>query len=410
MRICLVSQQFPPESARGGIGTQTWNKAEALTRLGHVVHVLCCARGEGPELRTEEAAGVFVHRLQRPGRAAGVNEDETYWLGYSWEVFRHLRALEQQYSFDLINFAEHAGEGYVYQLDRAPWAWTPVVVQLHGPLALFAEWMGWPEAGSDLYRVGTHMEEMTIGLADGLMASSAHIADFASDHYGIPRETIDVVHCGVDLELFKPDPRPGPEEGPPIVLFAGNVVESKGVVTVFEAVMRLRAKYPEIVLAILGPDEDELGAELREQAEELGAGANLELLGFVAERASLPPHYRRASVLCAPSKHEAGVGQVYVEAMACGCPVIAADNGGPPEAIVDGETGFLVPARDVEATTAALDRVLGDAQLRRRLGEQARRHVESYFGLEQYIGRVLTAYEHTIDRSRGRLATLEKLG
>jgi len=407
MRICLVSQGIPPETARGGIATQTWNKAEMLTRLGHVVHVLCGARGEGPELRTEEAGGLLVHRLQPPVRAFGINEDETYWLGYSWQVFRQLRALEQQYSFDLINFAEHGAEGYVYQLDRVSWAWTPVVVQLHGPLALFAEWMGWPEPGSDLYRVGTHMEEMTIGLADGLMASSGHIADFASGHYGIPRETIEVVHSGVDLELFTPDPRPGPEEGPPIVLFAGNVVESKGVVTVFVAVMRLRAKYPDIVLAVLGPDEDGVGTELRRRAAELGAAANLELLGFAAERAGLPQYYRQATVLCALSKHEGGVGNVYLEAMACGCPVIAADNGGPPEAIVDGETGFLVPARDVEATTAALDRVLGDAPLRRRLGEQARRHVEGYFGTEQYIGRVLTAYEHTIERSRERLATLQ---
>jgi glycogen synthase len=409
LRICLVSHQFPPDSARGGIGTQTSIKADVLTRLGHEVHVLSRGGSAGPELRTDEVCGVTLHRLRRPDSTVEVNEYETYWLGYSWEVFRHLRALEQKHSFDLIDFPEHWGEGYVYQLDRAPWAWTPVVVQLHCPLALLADRIGWPEAGSNVFRVGTHMEEMSIGLADGLMACSAHIANFASDQYGIPRETIDVVHCGVDLEMFRPDG--GPNDGAPIVLFVGNVAASKGVVTVFEAVMMLRAKYPDVLLQILGPvDDDEVGTRLRRQAAELGAGANLEFLGFVEERASLPPHYRRASVLCAPSHHEGGVSNVYLEAMACGCPVIAADNGGTPEAVLDGQTGFLVPADDAEATAAALDRVLGDAQLRRRLGEQARRHVESYFGLEQYIGRVLTAYERTIDRSRGRLAALEKLG
>ena len=246
---------------------------------------------------------------------------------------------------------------------------------------------------------------MSIRLADGLMACSAHIADFASDQYGIPRETIDVVHCGVDLEMFRPDG--SPNDGSPIVLFAGNVAESKGVVTVFEAVMKLRAKYPDVLLQILGPvDDDEVGTRLRRQAAELGAGANLEFLGFVEERASLPPHYRRASVLCAPSQHEGGVANVYLEAMACGRPVIAADNGGTPEAVLDGQTGFLVPTGDVEATAAALDRVLGDAQLRRRLGEQARGHVESYFGTDQYIGRILAAYERTTERAREKLAEL----
>ena len=409
MKVCLVSHQFPPDSARGGIGTQTWNKAEMLTRLGHEVHVLSRGGYAGPDLRTEEVGSMTVHRLRRPDSTVEVNEYETYWLGYSWEVFRHLRALEQEHGFDLIDFPEHWGEGYVYQLDRVPWGWTPVAVQLHAPLALLAERIGWPAADSNLFRVGTHMEEMSIRLADGLMACSAHIADFASDQYGIPRETIDVVHCGVDLETFRPDA--GANDGSPIVLFAGNVAESKGVGTVFEAVMTLRAKYPSIVLQILGPvDDDEVGTRLRRQAAELGAGANLEFLGFVEDRASLPPHYRRASVLCAPSQHEGGVANVYLEAMACGCPVIAADNGGTPEAVLDEQSGFLVPAGDVEATAAALDRVLGDAPLRRRLGEQGRRHVEGYFGTEQYIGRVLTAYEHTIDRSRGRLATPQKLG
>ena len=408
LRVCLVSNQFPPETARGGIGTQTWTKAEALTRLGHDVHVLSSSKHAGPELRTEDAGGVMVHRLCPAWGDVELYEQATYQLGYSWEVFRQLRALEQEYTFDLINFAEYGGEGYVYQLDRAPWAWTPVVVQIHGPvITQLAEQAGWPEPGSKSLAVAALMEEMTIRLADGLMASSRHIADLASGHYGIPREEIDVVHCGVDLELFTPDAGANGEQ--PIVLFAGNVAESKGVVTVFEAVMRLRAKYPDILLQVLGPvDADEVGARLRRQAAEVGAGANLEFLGFVAERASLPPYYRRASVLCVPSRFEAGVGQVYVEAMACGRPVIAVDQGGPPEAIVDGETGFLVPARDVDATTAALDRVLGDPLLRKRLGEQARRHVGSYFGTDAFAARVLAAFERTIERASERLAAVER--
>jgi len=63
MKICLVSQEYPPETAWGGIGTQTWIKARALARLGHDIHVLSRAANEGPELRTEIAAGVIVHRM-----------------------------------------------------------------------------------------------------------------------------------------------------------------------------------------------------------------------------------------------------------------------------------------------------------------------------------------------------------
>src|SRR5882724_8091119 len=68
MNICLVSQEYPPETARGGIGTQTWNKARSLSRLGHTVHVLTCASAEGPDLRSESCSGVMVHRCNRQTR------------------------------------------------------------------------------------------------------------------------------------------------------------------------------------------------------------------------------------------------------------------------------------------------------------------------------------------------------
>jgi glycogen(starch) synthase len=92
--------------------------------------------------------------------------------------------------------------------------------------------------------------------------------------------------------------------------------------------------------------------------------------------------------------------------MACGCPVVAADNGGPRESVVHGETGFLVPAGDVEAAAAAIERVVADFALRARMAAEGRRHVEGYFGAEHYVQRVLAGYERTIERSRERLATL----
>ncbi|PYT28129.1 MAG: hypothetical protein DMG58_18915 [Acidobacteria bacterium] len=72
MNICLVSQEYPPETARGGIGTQTWNKAKSLSQLGHEVHVLTCAGAEGPDLRSESCSGVMVHRMQTPVQCAGL--------------------------------------------------------------------------------------------------------------------------------------------------------------------------------------------------------------------------------------------------------------------------------------------------------------------------------------------------
>src|SRR6185503_20129141 len=116
MRICLVSQEYPPETARGGIGTQTWNKARMLTAEGHTVHVV--SSGTGPESMptTDVRAGVTVHRIQTPDHGATVYGQAAYWMGYSWEVFRCLRKLTAGGTFDVIDFAEYGGEGYAYQV------------------------------------------------------------------------------------------------------------------------------------------------------------------------------------------------------------------------------------------------------------------------------------------------------
>ena len=407
MKICLVSQQYPPHTAVGGVGTQTWNKANVLTALGHEVHVLAAAAGAADDCRLEMADGVRIHRIKPPGQDFEVNSPSAYAVGYSWSVLRHLRRLGQTTRFDIVNFAEYGAEGFAFQLDRAPWNWVPVIAQLHCPLAMLAERVGWPEVGSEFHRVVTFMEGESIRLADGLMASSANIADFTASYYRVPRERIRVVHCGIDCDLFRPNDAGELDGRRRTVLFVGNIVASKGARVVFEAVMRLRSKYPDVCLQLLGRDEDDECERFRRIARAAGAEGIVESLGFKSDRGELPAIYRRAHVFASPSSHEGGVANTYVEAMACGCPVIASTSGGAGEAVTDGLSGFLVPPGDVEATAAAIDRVLGDPELRRRMGDAGRRRAKEYFALDKYICRVLAAYQETIELSRRRLAALQ---
>jgi glycosyltransferase involved in cell wall biosynthesis len=406
LRVCLVSQEYPPARGKGGIGTHTLTKAKLLTQRGHEVHVLSTSVKPGPALQTAEEDGVVVHRLQPPTAGLAVTQTAPYWLGYSWLVFTHLRALEQRFVYDLIHFAEYGGEGFVYQLDRSPSAWTPVAVQLHGPLMLLHERAGWPEEDSDLYRVGRRMEADTIRLADGLLSSSATSADFAAEHYGIDRASIEVVYAGIDLDVFRPGSPPPTEQ--PIVVFVGNLSMAKGARTALDAVLRLRERHPGIRLRMIGDGREVFRDRLVRHAENAGAPEVVEFTGFVADRAELADHLRGAAALCAPAGVEGGPVLSNLEAMACGCPVVAGNNAGTAEGVIDGETGFLVPPDDLEATAAALDRVLGDPGLRARLSERGRRHVEDNFGLDRYIERVLHGWERTVRRSRERLAAVQR--
>jgi glycosyltransferase involved in cell wall biosynthesis len=321
-------------------------------------------------------------------------------------VLRYLNRLMADRKFDVIDFAEYGAEGFAYQLDRTVWNFAPVVVQLHGPIAMFAQRIGWPERGSEFEQVGAFMEGVSIQNADALMACSANIADYTAARYSIPRDQIDVVHCGVDADAFTPRTGDAKDQNP-IVLFVGNVAANKGILTVFDAALAARSRHPRLQLYILGKGDPELLESLRARSRDAGHGDLIGFAGFVRNRSELPEYYRRAAVFTSPATHEVGVANVYIEAMACGCPVIAANTGGAPEAVVNGQTGLLVPPGDVAAMTCALDAILSDRSRRQQMGAAGRKRVDSYFAMDHYIQRVLHTYNRAIEVGQRKLAALE---
>jgi glycosyltransferase involved in cell wall biosynthesis len=399
MRVCLVSQEYPPDTAWGGIGTQTRNKALALTRRGHEVHVLTRAAEPGPGIRTERDGEAIVHRMQLPVPEFNVYGRGTYLLGYTWLVLTRLRQLMETCAFDLVDFPDFGGEGFAYQLDRTSFNWLPVVVHLHGPLEMFSEKMGWPQAGSRFHQVGNFLEAFSIRAADALMAASATIADLTSRYHGIPRETIDVVYSGVDAQRFQPPARGRTDPHPPTVLFVGQVVENKGIHTVIEAVLRLRSRHPDLRLVIVGGPDRRIIPQLRARLREQGIEGAVEFPGFIPPE-RMPEHYQAADVFCSPAEFEGGVASVYLEAMACECPVVASTAGGAADAVRHQETGLLVPPGDIAATEAALDQLLSNPELRWRMGRAGRRRVEECFTVELFIERILAVYEKALARSR----------
>jgi glycogen(starch) synthase len=398
MKICLVSQECPPETPWGGIGTQTWNKARALADRGHETHILSRSAEEGADLHTAFDQGVIVHRMKPPGYQFPIYNRATYLLGYAWTVLGKLTELMQHTNFDVVDFPEFGGEGFAYLLDRTSWNWIPVVVHLHGPLAMFIEYMGWPEKESRFGQVGTYLEQFCVQRADGLMACSASVSRLAERYYGVPAETIDVVHCGVDTGIFRPAIRPTAIERP-TVLFVGAIVENKGAKVLVEAALRLRTKYPDLLLRMIGKGGPDLMEQIEAMIQAANARDNFEFLGFV-DLEKLPGYYRSAHLFCSPAAEFEGFGQVFLEAMACECPVIASTAGGGVEAVTDGETGLLVEPNDVAGTAAAMDRLLNDGDLRRRLGRQGRGRVEEYFEMPQFSRRVEAVYEKAIRRSQ----------
>jgi glycosyltransferase involved in cell wall biosynthesis len=390
MRICVVSQEYPPGYV-GGIGTQSRVKAHGLAALGHDVHVLTAGAENGPALDARDDGPVRLHELRPPGGRFAVYRTETYWLGYAWAVLGALRTLTDESRFDVIDFPDYAAEGVAFQLDRLEDDATAVVVHLHGSLRMFSDRIGWPEPGEPLYRVGTFMEDLSIGAADRLLAASRSIAEFTAARAGLPLELIDVVQGAVDTDVFAPAARSRARDGLEL-LFVGNVSANKGIHAVFESFIALAPRHPSLSLTVAGCGDDAIVAEMRAEADRAHVGERVRILGFV-EHAELPDLYRSADLLAAPSQHEGGLGMVYLEAMACGVPVIASAAGGAAEAVVDGETGLLVEHDRVDQVAAAIESLLGDPALRARMGAAGRARAEREFSVPRYAERVQAAYE-----------------
>jgi glycosyltransferase involved in cell wall biosynthesis len=209
--------------------------------------------------------------------------------------------------------------------------------------------------------------------ADRVLATSQHAASGIARAYDVPRERIAVVPEPIDLARWRAalDSAEALPKDHPSILCVAHLYPRKDVATLLEAMARLP---PEVVLRVVGTGPEL--PDLKRRAMQLALGDRVEFLEHVPF-AQLAAEYRRADIFCLPSRQE-GFGIVFLEAMAAGLPIVAARVAAVPEVVPDGECGVLVEPRDAASLAGALERLLGDANGRQRLGREGRRRVERY--------------------------------
>ncbi|MBZ6260487.1 glycosyltransferase family 4 protein [Streptomyces olivaceus] len=165
----------------------------------------------------------------------------------------------------------------------------------------------------------------------------------------------------------------------PVVVCVSRLVPRKGQDTLIRAMPRILAAEPDAVLLIVGGGPYE--KDLRRLAHDTGVAASVHFTGAVPWP-ELPAHFGAGDVFAMPCRTRRGgldvegLGIVYLEASATGLPVVAGDSGGAPDAVLDGETGWVVRGEDPDETADRVTTLLADPELRHRMGERGRSWVE----------------------------------
>jgi phosphatidylinositol alpha-1,6-mannosyltransferase len=356
MRLLLIATEFPP--GPGGIGTHAFALALHLTRLGWEITVV------SPQDYAADAEVAAFNRAQ-PFRVVRLGRVPTtpFKLLYRWLVAR--RALREFQPHVLVATGERAVWLAGLLTRRQPRPWLAVG---HG--SEFVPGESWER----------RLTRRAFAQASAVVCVSEFTARVMASA-GIRPRRVRVIPNGADAARFRVLPeaevvafrnRRG-WSGARLLLTVGNVTERKGQQVVIRALPLVLKRQPDTHYLIVGLPTRR--AEFTQLAQELGVADHVHFLGRVeADEVLRCLNACDAFVMTSTITKDGdceGYGIAVVEAALCGRPAVVSAGSGLAEAIVDGETGFAVPAGDAEATASAILRLLDDEPLRRRLGQAA---------------------------------------
>ncbi|MFI5884152.1 glycosyltransferase family 4 protein [Streptomyces sp. NPDC051554] len=362
-KTLIVTNDFPPRP--GGIQAFLHNMALRLEPERLVVYASTWKRGR------EGAEATAAFDAEQPFT---VVRDATTMLLPTPAATRRAVGLLREHGCTAVWFGAAAPLGLMAPALRKAGA-ERLVATTHGHEA---GWAQLPASRQLLHRIGESTDTITyLGEYTRSRIAAALSPAAAARMVQLPP--------GVDEKVFHPGSggaevraRLGLTDRP-VVVCVSRLVPRKGQDTLILAMPRILAQQPDTVLLIVGGGPYE--KDLRRLAHETGVTDSVRFTGAVPW-SELPAHYGAGDVFAMPCRTRRGgldvegLGIVYLEASATGLPVVAGDSGGAPDAVLDGETGWVVRGGSPEDAADRITALLGDAELRQNMGERGRQWVE----------------------------------
>jgi glycosyltransferase involved in cell wall biosynthesis len=406
MRLALISFEYPPAVAVGGIGTYAWHASHMLARAGHDVEVFTA----GSPTQPEKTRAIKVFRVEASDRPA-----------FREAVVGPFLERHRAIPFEVVESPEYGAEGagvhaavpelasvvrlhtphfLVHELNRLP---LTVGQRLRFSLgALRRGRLAWlRESQHDLVE-RDRIERENALRADAVAAPCKSILDLVSARWGL-----DLKRCLVFPNQFTPESAllsAGKAPGNKRVLFVGRLEFRKGILELALAIPGVLQRHPAARFVFVGPamlrggaDRDTAGLirrQLKQHVDSLEFTGPLDKAGVIGELA-------KSDIAVFPSRWE-NFPNVCLEAMSACRAVVASSAGGMAEMIEDGASGLLIPPRNPQSIAAAINQLLDRPETAIAMGTAARNRVLNFYSENAVLPQQLACYIQAVEHAKER--------
>lgn len=403
IKLCIIAPEFLP--VWGGVGTYIVQLIRHLPKDIEVHVVTPMREGFGEEkVSTSDydfseyfGDNIHIHFICK------ANDTFIYNFSFQFACLKHVPKLIKKENIDLIHIGHHMA-GLLLELKGLN---IPAVTTIHNTIKLQRD--GTKMSGMKFWDLefnekATYLTYPFLRLAEIIYFSRARYYITVSEwmkhqlrkqYPKMNHSPISVVHNSVDTKLFSPRIKRKPLEGN-LVLFTGRVIAAKGIKYLVEAIPEVLREYPNTFFMFIGAGNS---LPYRRQLKDMGIPKrNFAFLGYLKERSELIKYYRACSVYATPTTLWENLPIRVLEAMACGAPVVASNVCAIPEAIDSGVNGVLIPPSSVDQLANAICCLLGDSNLRRKIGDNARKTVLEKFDCDVNAIRTAEVYQQILDQ------------
>lgn len=408
MKILILSDRIPPEN-RGGAGIIAWQLATGFWDMGHEVHVIAATKGEPFE---SKRGGIFTYHLHSdyPERFHAFTSLKNQ------QTIEQVEKLYQRIKPDVINAHNiHADLSY-HCLTIAHKMGIPAVFSSHDVMPFAYQKLthfinpNSCDVPAEAYRLPPFynlrkmrfrynpLRNLTIRriLTQDVQARTVPSHELAKAHKANGLPSFQVVHNGIDSKRYdipedkiESTRRQLKVERRKVILFAGRLTGGKGMFQVMDMMQQVIKDVPDVLLLVLSSHE--ISTQIKQpeyqhlKHEYVQSGGWLYGTDLIAAT-------KVADLVIVPSVIFDTFPNMNLEGMAAGKPVIATCYGGSKEAVVDGETGYIINPHDIDDFAAKVTRLLTDKELNRRMGAAGSRRIEEHFSLDKHVNGMMQIF------------------